>query len=294
MVREGGLLSAGEAARQVLEARGRGEDVVSALLLTGPAAGGRILVLAAPGKSARVLGRLPDSGLEAAIREEAERWIRGEQAGAGHRRRARREAGTVELPSASPGDVTRVFLEVVRPPPGLLIVGAGHLAVPVHELGALLGFRVTVVDDRPAFARPERFPRADAVLRVDFAAPFREIPLQDRSHVLLVTRGHRYDFECLRLLLGETPLPAYVGMIGSRRRIRAAFHQLLEEGVDRALLRRIRAPVGLEVGAETPEEIAVAVAAEWILLRRGGSGRPLAEVERILDRFFEGRTESSP
>jgi xanthine dehydrogenase accessory factor len=160
-----------------------------------------------------------------------------------------------------------------------------------------MGFRVIVVDDRPDFATQERFPEADRVVRVDFREPFADIPMHSTSHVVLVTRGHKYDYECLRHLLQTAVEPPYVGMIGSRRRVRAAFSQLQNEAlqsggtenerVERDRLSRVRAPIGLDIGAETPIEIAVAVMAEIILQWRGGTGAPLMDQERILDRFFK-------
>jgi xanthine dehydrogenase accessory factor len=184
------------------------------------------------------------------------------------------------------GERVEVYLEVRRPVQELVVVGAGHIAQPLAHLGALLGFRVTVLDDRPDFATRERFPDADRVIRADFSHPFAEVSLHERSHVLLVTRGHKYDYDCLVRALRADPLPAYIGMIGSRRRVRATFVQLLDEGISRELIDRIHAPVGLDVGAETPEEIAVAVAAELVMVRRGGSGLPLKGVERVAERFF--------
>jgi xanthine dehydrogenase accessory factor len=263
-----------------------------ALGLGGAAMGRRMLFLFASEGEVHRLGSLEDTALEKAVEEEAWRVVGRQEPSPGPAAPGL-DAGTRELTAhGETGDdaAVPIYFEVTRPPSGLLIVGAGHLAAPLHELGALLGFRVTVADDRPTFARSERFPRAWAVKRVDFTDPFQEIPPGDRTHVLLVTRGHRYDYECLRLLLRENPLPTYLGMIGSRRRVRATFHQLLEEGVPRERLDRIRAPIGLDVGAETPAEIAVAVAAEWVQLRRGGSGRPLTEVERVAERFF-GKSE---
>jgi xanthine dehydrogenase accessory factor len=193
------------------------------------------------------------------------------------------------LRSLALGDGTEleVYVELRRPVLELVVVGAGHIAQPLARMGASLGYRVSVVDDRPDFATRERFPEAERLVRADFDDPFRDVPMHERTHLVLVTRGHKYDYACLVRALRLDPPPAYVGMIGSRRRVRATYVQLLEEGIDRSLLGRIHAPVGLDIGAETPEEIAVAVAAELVLIRRGGSGRMLKDVERIDERFFK-------
>ncbi len=193
-------------------------------------------------------------------------------------------------------DRHEVFVEIRRPLRELLVVGAGHIAQPMAHLGAMLGYRVTVLDDRPDFATRERFPDADRLVRADFSDPFADVELHERSHLLLVTRGHKYDYECLIRALRSDPPPAYIGMIGSRRRVRATYVQLLDEGLGREALDKIHAPVGLDIGAETPEEIAVAVAAELVMLDRGGTGTPLRDVERIMERFFpdEGEADSPP
>ncbi|HET6341188.1 MAG TPA: XdhC family protein [Gemmatimonadota bacterium] len=175
-----------------------------------------------------------------------------------------------------------LYVERVAPPAELVVVGAGHIAQPLSRIGALLGFRVTVVDDRPDFARRDRFPDADRVVVADFADPFAGISIGPRSYVVLVTRGHRYDFDCVRALARAGAEPAYVGMIGSRRRVRAAFEQLAAEGFDEERLARIHAPIGLDIGAETPAEIAVAIAAEMILAARGGTGEPLGERSNVV------------
>ncbi|MBM4185100.1 MAG: hypothetical protein FJ207_12935 [Gemmatimonadetes bacterium] len=189
------------------------------------------------------------------------------------------------------GATVELYLEVRRPVQELIVVGAGHIAQPMAHVGALLGFKVTVLDDRPDFATRERFPDADRVVRADFSDPFADIPLHERSHILLVTRGHKYDYDCLVRALRMDPPPAYIGMIGSRRRVRATFVQLVDEGFTMDLIERIHAPVGLDIGAETPEEIAVAVAAELVMVRRGGTGLPLRGVERVAERFFSQTTE---
>lgn len=262
----------------LLEAAERNEGVVALLVLAPESAAGlRRVVTDAGGR-----GEVGGPALAEALDRFGLALLRGEEEPG----RKGREAGTRILQVGD--EEVRVYVERHLPTPELVVVGAGHLARPVTLLGALLGFRVTVLDDRPDFARPDRFPEADRVLAVDFSDPFRDVAVEPTTHVLLVTRGHRYDYECLRRLLQGPVLPRYVGMIGSRRRVRATFHQLREEGFAAAALERIRAPVGLDLGGETPEEIAVAVAAELVLLRRGGSGRPLVEVEEVARRFFGG------
>ena len=181
-----------------------------------------------------------------------------------------------------------VYLESHRPRQELIIVGAGHIAQPLATLGALLDFTVTVLDDRPEFATRERFPEAARVRTIDFDDPLAGVDIHGGSHFVLVTRGHKYDYECLRRLLTRhhEVSPAYIGMIGSRRRVRATFIQLEAEGIALEVIARVRAPVGLDIGAQTPAEIAVSVAGEMILGRRGGTGVPLHGRERIVERFL--------
>ncbi len=174
-------------------------------------------------------------------------------------------------------------------PPELVVVGAGHIARPLCKLGSMLGFRVTVVDDRPEYADRSWFPEADRVGVVDLSDPFREIAIRPDSYVVLVTRGHKYDYDCILRLLEMEVEPAYLGMIGSRRRVRAAFEALVADGVDPERLKSVHAPIGLDLGAETPEEIALAIAAEIVAVRRGGSGEMLGGEEAVLDRVVRKR-----
>lgn len=220
----------------------------------------------------RVEGTLGDDGLDA----QAIRIARAALA-------ASARPGTHEVESS--GARCTVYVEPHRAPPALVIVGAGHVARPLCRIGAMLGFRVTVLDDRPEFATRERFPEAEEVRAADFADPFAGVRLEGDSYLVLVTRGHKYDFEALRDVLRRPALPAYVGMIGSRRRTRAALEQLARDGIDVERLEAVHAPVGLDLGGETPEEIAVAVAAELVMARRGGSGVPLRDRERVARRL---------
>ncbi len=189
---------------------------------------------------------------------------------------------------STPEGPLELFVEVQRRRPHLIIVGAGHIAQPLAQLGSLCDFQVTVLDDRPQFARPDRFPTADEVL----AAPLRETMHQwaqegrfdHDTYVVLVTRGHQHDVDCLLEIL-DAPL-AYIGMIGSRRRVRAVFQLLSEEqGIPSEKFDRVYAPIGLDIQAHTPAEIAVAIMAEIIkVLRGGGTGASLSDERRARDR----------
>lgn len=203
-------------------------------------------------------------------------------------RAAGSEPATVELP-----DGTALYVERIAPPESLVIVGAGHIARPLSALGALLGWRVVVLDDRPELAKTEFFPDAERVIVADFDDPFGEVTIAPTTRLVLVTRGHKYDYDCLKALAAMDAKPAYLGMIGSRRRVRAAFEQLAGEGFSAAWLERVYAPIGLDVEAETPAEIAVAIAAEMILVERGGTGRPLREVKEVVRYVKSLRREES-
>jgi xanthine dehydrogenase accessory factor len=253
-------LTAADAARLILQAHQHGDELVSVLATAGPAAGLRVLVF----RDARIEGTLGDPALDDAARDLALRVL------------ASRET---ELRDG-------LFAELHAPSEQLLIFGAGHIAVPLAELGVQLAFSVTVLDDRDEFASSERFPPAARVLRLDLAAPLTGIEVTRDTYVVLVTRAHAHDFDLLRAILGLDVQPRYIGMIGSRRRVRAAFTALLEGGVAREKLLAVHAPVGLDIGAETPAEIAVSIAAELIRVRRGGTAESIGAEERVLERFF--------
>ena len=271
-------LPAHEAAEEVLAAQEAREPSAVIVPVDGPTelVGRRVVVRRAEDGTLRRIGSFGDAGLDEAAVGLAERALENPSS---------KVDGRHELISTG-GHKISVYVEGHHPHPDLVIVGAGHIAQPLCAIGALIGFRVVVVDDRPDFATRQRFPEADQVVRVDFADPFADVPIHEASHVVLVTRGHKYDYECLRHLLRMDVEPPYVGMIGSRRRVRAAFAQLVKEGLPRDRLAKVRAPLGLDIGAETPAEIAVSVAAEIVVLWRGGAGSPLADKERVLDRFF--------
>ena len=166
---------------------------------------------------------------------------------------------------------TRIYRERIGRTPKMIICGAGHVSMPIICMGKMLGFMVTVIEDRPKFADHARAAGADQVLCEPFADGLSKIRGDSDSWFIIVTRGHRYDTECLEAIL-QKPY-AYVGMMGSRRRVAIVKDQLEAKGVCREALDGVHTPIGLKIGAETPEEIAVSVMAEIIQVKNAGSGK---------------------
>jgi xanthine dehydrogenase accessory factor len=169
----------------------------------------------------------------------------------------------------------RLLFEISRPPLELIICGGGHVGQAVAKAAALLDFKITVIDDRPEFSSREKFPDPGVrLITGDFVESLQSLKITQASHLVIVTRGHRHDEICLREVI-EKPA-RYIGMIGSRRRSTTIREHLRREGVGADHLRRVHSPIGLDIGAITPEEIALAILAEIVLARRGGSGAPKA------------------
>ena len=156
----------------------------------------------------------------------------------------------------------QVFVEIFGGTPQLVICGAGHVSMPIIQIGKSIGFEVTVLEDRPMFADQARRMGADHVLCESFEKGLASLDDNMAAYYVIVTRGHRYDTMCLREILKKKH--AYVGMMGSRRRVSMVKQQLEEEGTSRALLETVHTPIGLAINAETPEEIAVSIMAEII------------------------------
>jgi xanthine dehydrogenase accessory factor len=167
----------------------------------------------------------------------------------------------------------QMLLEVVEPPATLLVVGAGHIGRALAKFGAAVDFSVAVLDDRPDYADPALIPEADRVICADFEEALKSFPINANTYIVMVTRGHKQDELSLRTTV--TSPAAYVGMIGSRRRTGAVLQHLQDEGIPREVLDHVHTPIGLDIGAETPEEIAVSIIAEIIMVRRGGRGTPM-------------------
>jgi xanthine dehydrogenase accessory factor len=165
------------------------------------------------------------------------------------------------------GGTLEIYLEPILPVQTLYLFGAGHVSVNVYRAARMTGFEVVVVDDRESYANRERFPEAKDVYAEDFERALSQLAPNHSSYVVIVTRGHRDDMRVLRWAVG-TPAK-YIGMIGSQRKVIAIYKQLENEGVSPEQLARVYAPVGLDIGAVTPEEIAIAIVAEMIAIRRG-------------------------
>lgn len=172
-----------------------------------------------------------------------------------------------------------LMFERIEAEPRLIICGAGHVGAHLARLARMLGFRTTLIDDRADFVTRERFPDAGIELveaRTWTEALGREVGRN--VYVAVVTRGHNEDEECLRAVLAAGP--RYVGMIGSRRRTNIVLERLRQQGVSPEALREVRAPIGLDIGAVSPEEVALAILAEIVAERHGGTGAPLSAWRR--------------
>jgi xanthine dehydrogenase accessory factor len=167
------------------------------------------------------------------------------------------------------GGTLEIYLEPILPVQTLYIFGAGHVAHNLYRTARLAGFEIVVVDDRESYANRERFPEAKDVYADDFERVLSQLAPNHSSYLVIVTRGHRDDMRVLRWAV-DTPA-RYIGMIGSQRKVIAIYKQLEQEGISPDKLARVYAPVGLDIGAITPEEIAIAIAAEMIAIRRGAS-----------------------
>jgi xanthine dehydrogenase accessory factor len=165
----------------------------------------------------------------------------------------------------------------------LLIFGGGHVSRYVSRSAAMAGFRVTVIDERPEYANPQRFPEAYRTLAVGFDASWSQLRIMPPTSIVIVTRGHKFDELVLERAV-DTPA-RYVGMIGSRRKVAATFTNMLSRGISRERLQKVHAPIGLHIGAVTAEEIGISITAELIAVRRGVS-LPARSMSDVMAGFF--------
>jgi xanthine dehydrogenase accessory factor len=249
--------------------------IVATVIAAPPNAGSLVGVKMLVRADHSQLGSLDEGPIEAAVLREASDAIR------------RHGVGTLTL--AADGRVLdrgesreaalyRVMVEVHEAPATLLIIGGGHIGKALATIGNLCGFSVEVIDDRPEYANAERFPEADRITQGRFDEVLADYPVDSNTYVVCVTRGHKHDETSLRAVVSSAA--AYVGMIGSKRRVAAVMQHLLDDGIAPEAIDRMHAPIGMDIGAETPEEIAVSIMSEIIMVRRGGSGAPMRRTSR--------------
>ena len=256
-------------ARAVIEALAGGGAVITATVIRAPGDGAVPLaakLLVRP--DGTTLGALDAGPLDAAVRELALAHFRHHGT-----RLVRLDERYTEVTRRQEPSQFDVLLEAVEPPPALVIIGGGHIGRALCRLAADTGYTVTVIDDRADYADPLKLPGASNVVADEVGAALDREPIGPHTAVVLVSRGHKQDEIGLRHAVIR---PAgYIGMIGSKRRTATVLQHLADEGLPRAALDAVHTPIGLDIGAETPEEIAVSILAEIILDRRGGSGRPM-------------------
>ena len=175
------------------------------------------------------------------------------------------EGGSIETGMICGGNVD-IYLELILSESTLYIFGAGHISLYLSKMSKMVGFKVAVIDEREMFANKERFPEADELYAEDFQKVFPKLKLKKPYYIVIVTRGHRYDQEVLEWAVRTEA--KYIGMIGSRTKNKAVFSNLEKKGVPKELFESVHAPIGLNIGAETPEEIAVSILAEMIEVKR--------------------------
>jgi len=189
------------------------------------------------------------------------------------------QAGRIEMAGISSPECRKEEFTLVAepffPPNQLLILGGGNIALPLAKAASLAGYQITVVDDRPDFANRNRFPEARRVICDTFDRALEKISFGLWLSVVIVTRGHQHDLACLARVIREEP--AYIGVIGSRRKVKMFKEHLRSQGIAESRLNRIYMPIGLDINARTPEEIAISVVAELIKVRWGGTARSLSE-----------------
>jgi xanthine dehydrogenase accessory factor len=255
--------------REVLEAALRAEasgepaamvTVVSTQGSTPQKAGARMLVHA----DGRIVGTIGGGCLEAEMSWRAREAITGGRAKLVSYDLTPDQAGDDGLVC---GGRMQVFIEPIEGTPVLCLFGAGHVAQPLARMAKACGFRVEVADDRVKFANADRFPEADAILVDEWEKAAERMTLGRNTYAVVVTRGHKGDADALKAVLGRGL--RFVGLLGSRPKVVHIFAALEEKGVAREALAAVHAPLGLEIGAQTPDEIAVSILAEMIAIRRG-------------------------
>lgn len=167
-------------------------------------------------------------------------------------------------------DGSQIYVEGFTTPPTLILIGGGHVNKAVSNLAATLGFRISIVDDRPEFANKKRFPEAEKVIITEYENSLDNLQVNSNSYIIVATRGHKYDDVALASAIRTSA--RFVGLLGSKRKSILIYKNLLNNDVPLERIQQVHAPIGLNIGALTPEELAVSIIAEIIMVRRGGDG----------------------
>jgi len=215
----------------------------------------------------KIWGTVGGGCMEAEVWQEAMKAIREEKPRTVHFDMTGKEA---EESGMICGGVMDLYIEPIVPTPRVFIFGGGHISQFVSRVSAMVGFQVAVVDDRPQFANKDRFPEAQEVIAEEFPLALPKLKMNKSIYVVIVTRGHAYDQDVLEWAVGTDA--RYIGMIGSRKKIQTVYKNLEEKGIPREKFQRVHAPIGLNIGGVTPEEIAVSIVAEMIEERRKVKG----------------------
>ena len=216
------------------------------------------------GKDGLIAGTIGGGATEARVIEEAKQATK-EGKGRFLAYHLTKEEAALDKGAICGGDM-KVFIDVLQPKEEVLIFGAGHIAVCLSKLAKMVGFRVIIIDDREEFANKERFPEADEIIAEDTEKALRHLNIAPSTYIIVVTRGHLKDEEVLASVVRSSA--AYIGMIGSYKKNATVFQHLKEQGISAQELKKVHAPIGMDIGAQTPEEIAVSIIAEIIQVRR--------------------------
>ena len=253
---------------QLLE---RGGIALVVTQVSGPGEIGSKLLIQADGATAGTLG---DPSLDSVVVEQAARFLSSHE----ETRMFSVSDFAPDFPSARE---TALLFERLQPAPRLVVCGAGHVGASLARLAAFAGYQTTLIDDRAEFVKREKFPekQIDLVLTDDWISAVRDVVGNGRGvSVAVVTRGHNEDEQCMQAVVRANP--DYVGLIGSKRRTSIVIERLREAGISEEQLRNIHAPIGLDIGAVTPEEVALAILAEIVAERRGATGTSLSAWRR--------------
>ena len=256
--------------KKIAELLERGDVGITVTVVRGPNVGAKLLV----DEAAHLIGSLGNAELDALVAPEALKFFQARD----DTRLASLKDFATDFPS--PGEIFLLF-ERLQPAPRLVVCGAGHVGASLAKLGVLLGYQTTLIDDRAEFLQRDRFATEaiELVVATDWTSGVRRVVGNGRGvSVAVVTRGHSEDEQCMRAVVQAKP--DYMGLIGSKRRTTIVIDRLREAGTDEEELRKIRAPIGLDIGAVSPEEVALAIMAEIVAERRGGSGGSLSAWRR--------------